>query len=135
MAELEKRLNEEQRLRVLEMDEKARKVGELERDIATTIEQQMKEHAELKHRHQGLLDAYREVEHLVKYRLVPPNTQHGDTPLSKLIEQAFDQRIHEERQRIEIQHNGELQQVRDECKPLVAKVLRLREERDRLRQS
>ena len=45
IAELEARLNEEKRLRVLEMDDKARRVGELEGEIAGVVDGTVRENA------------------------------------------------------------------------------------------
>lgn len=49
IAELEARLNEEKRLRVLEMDDKARRVGELEGEIAGVVDGTVRENTALRH--------------------------------------------------------------------------------------
>lgn len=49
IAELEARLNEEKRLRVMEMDDKARRVGELEGEIAGVVDGTVRENASLRH--------------------------------------------------------------------------------------
>jgi len=49
ISELEARLNEEKRLRVLEMDDKARRVGELEGEIAGVVDGTVRENTALRH--------------------------------------------------------------------------------------
>lgn len=48
ISQIEAKYNSEQRRRIEQMDEKERKIEELERDIESTIEGQMKENVVLK---------------------------------------------------------------------------------------
>ena len=48
ISQIEGKYNQEQRRRIEQMDEKERKIEELEKDIESTIEGQMKENVRLK---------------------------------------------------------------------------------------
>jgi len=52
-------VQEERRYRVSEMDERAKKVEDLERDIAQTVEAQVRENGELTNRIRDLEDVIR----------------------------------------------------------------------------
>ena len=52
-------MQEERRYRVSEMDERAKKVEDLERDIAQTVEAQVRENGELTNRIRDLEDVIR----------------------------------------------------------------------------
>ncbi len=120
------------------MIEKAHKVEELEKEISHTIEGQIRENQELRGKladNSLLLQAYREAETVVKANL-PQRAQTGHLPtlISLLMDQTA-RRQQEQVAHLESQINRLKLDYEVKEKQLMTKVLRLREDRSRLRSS
>lgn len=139
IAELENRLSEEKRLRVLEMDDKARKVGELEGEIQGVVDEQLRENASLKlqladlrnqmHAIEGLLR-----EHMTDQASLPDMVARlvtRDKESLGLLGKADACIKHLEIEAIRLKESNHSLEAKE--KQALAKIVRLRDERGRLR--